>query len=72
MQLRRFDLCIVDECSQILESAAIASLAVADKFLLLGDDMQLSPMVKSHDAMLVARVVSSHGYFDVGRGGNFR
>ena len=46
----------MDECSQIVESSALAPLMVADKFVLVGDDKQLPPVVKSELATFVFRV----------------
>ena len=43
----------MDECSQIVESSALAPLMVADKFVLVGDDKQLPPVVKSELATFV-------------------
>ena len=46
----------MDECSQIVESSALAPLMVADKFVLVGDDKQLPPVVKSELATFVLGV----------------
>ncbi|KAK9460297.1 DNA replication factor Dna2-domain-containing protein [Lipomyces oligophaga] len=47
---RRFDYCIVDEASQITLPICIGPLRVADKFVLVGDDYQLSPLVRDKTA----------------------
>lgn len=47
---RRFDYCIMDEASQLTLPACIGPLKFADKFVLVGDDFQLTPLVKSEKA----------------------
>lgn len=47
---RRFDVCIIDEASQILLPVALGPLFFANKFIVVGDDQQLPPLVKSVDA----------------------
>lgn len=47
---RRFDVCIVDEASQITLSAVLGPLRCANKFVLVGDHYQLPPFVKSAEA----------------------
>ena len=42
-----FDICIIDEASQISIPAIISPLLMADKFILVGDHFQLSPLTKS-------------------------
>jgi DNA replication ATP-dependent helicase Dna2 len=42
-----FDICIVDEASQIPLPVCVAVLRFADKFVLVGDDQQLPPLVRS-------------------------
>ena len=51
---RIFDLVIIDEASQILQSVGLASLFLAHRFVLVGDSQQLPPIVKSSQASLVA------------------
>ncbi|XP_064619573.1 DNA replication ATP-dependent helicase/nuclease DNA2-like [Lineus longissimus] len=48
---RFFDVCIVDEASQILQPACMGPLFYAKKFALVGDPQQLPPVVQSKDAM---------------------
>lgn len=48
---RKFDYCIIDEASQVTLPTCIGPLRHADKFILVGDHYQLSPLVKSADAL---------------------
>ena len=45
-----FDVCIVDEASQISQPACLAPLIHADRFVLVGDHKQLPPLVVSPEA----------------------
>lgn len=47
---RRFDICIVDEASQVLQPACLGPLFVSRKFVLVGDPLQLPPVVESREA----------------------
>lgn len=47
---RKFDYCIVDEASQITLPTCLGPLRYADKFILVGDSMQLPPLVKNASA----------------------
>jgi DNA replication ATP-dependent helicase/nuclease Dna2 len=47
---RKFDVCIVDEASQITLPTCIGPLRFADTFVLVGDHHQLPPLVRSRDA----------------------
>ncbi|CAO3599551.1 unnamed protein product [Absidia cylindrospora] len=47
---RRFDYCIVDEASQITLPVCIGPLQYADKFILVGDQYQLPPIVRDKKA----------------------
>lgn len=49
-QKRRFDVCIVDEASQITQPVCVGAVAAADKFVLVGDHYQLLPLVQSKEA----------------------
>lgn len=49
---RQFDVCLVDEATQILQTEVIRPLLYADKFVLVGDPEQLPPLVKSKEARL--------------------
>lgn len=45
-----FDWCILDEAGQVSQPAAIGAVMRASKFLLIGDDYQLPPMIVSAEA----------------------
>ena len=47
---RKFDLCIVDEAAQALQLAVIGPLTAAKRFVLVGDPLQLPPVVQSRAA----------------------
>ena len=47
---RQFDVCIVDEASQVLQTACLGPLFSADKFVLVGDPKQLPPVIQSKQA----------------------
>lgn len=47
---RTFDFCIVDEATQVFQSAVIRPLLSSEKFVLIGDPDQLPPVVKSRKA----------------------
>jgi DNA replication ATP-dependent helicase Dna2 len=42
---RKFDYCIVDEAGQVTEPITLGPLRMAQKFILVGDHMQLRPIV---------------------------
>ena len=50
--LRRlcFDVCIVDEASQVMQPLCLAPLSKAQTFVLVGDHNQLPPLVVSREA----------------------
>jgi len=48
-----FDICIIDEASQILLPVGIGPLFLSQRFVVIGDNHQLPPLVKSEDAKLV-------------------
>uniref|UniRef100_A0A0N4UJX3 DNA replication ATP-dependent helicase/nuclease n=1 Tax=Dracunculus medinensis TaxID=318479 RepID=A0A0N4UJX3_DRAME len=60
---RRFSVTIVDEASLIVESALLPALSKSDTFILVGDPLQLSPLVKSRIAKLIAKL-SSELFYD--------
>lgn len=43
---RHFDVCVMDEASQVTLPAALRPLALADRFVLAGDHAQLPPLVR--------------------------
>ncbi|GAA5907066.1 hypothetical protein JCM8208_004503 [Rhodotorula glutinis] len=47
---RRFDVCIVDEASQVTLPTCLGPLRFADKFVLVGDHNQLPPLVRNSSA----------------------
>jgi len=47
---REFDVCIVDEASQITLPTCLGPLRFANRFILVGDHHQLPPLVRSHEA----------------------
>ncbi|GAA5914570.1 hypothetical protein JCM5296_006275 [Sporobolomyces johnsonii] len=47
---RHFDVCIVDEASQVTLPTCLGPLRFADKFILVGDHHQLPPLVRNHAA----------------------
>lgn len=46
-----FDVAIVDEASQLTEPLALAAVNLAKRFVLVGDDQQLPPVVTADDAL---------------------
>ncbi|KIH58248.1 hypothetical protein ANCDUO_11548 [Ancylostoma duodenale] len=44
---RKFDYCIVDEASMVLEPVLLPALAAASRFVLVGDAHQLTPLVQN-------------------------
>lgn len=47
---RRFDICVVDEASQLTQPAILGALLCADRFVLVGDHQQLPPVVRNTEA----------------------
>ncbi|BFZ18502.1 hypothetical protein BsWGS_21541 [Bradybaena similaris] len=69
---RQFDLCIVDEASQVLQPACLGPLFHCRKFVLVGDPKQLPPVVQSREARnlgmdesLFARLDSTGATYDL-------
>ncbi|XP_015607764.1 DNA replication ATP-dependent helicase/nuclease DNA2 [Cephus cinctus] len=50
LRRRKFDVCTVDESTQVLQPTLLRPLYAANKFVLLGDPEQLPPIVKSEVA----------------------
>ncbi|XP_018336778.1 DNA replication ATP-dependent helicase/nuclease DNA2 [Agrilus planipennis] len=48
---RIFDICIIDESTQILQCSAFRPLNACEKFVLVGDPHQLPPVIKSKIAL---------------------
>ncbi|KAK4052776.1 DNA replication endonuclease-helicase Dna2 [Microbotryomycetes sp. JL201] len=64
---RRFDVCIVDEASQVTLPACLGPLRFADTFVLVGDHNQLPPLVRNKvarqsglDVSLFKRLSDAH------------
>ncbi|ALC48772.1 CG2990 [Drosophila busckii] len=49
-QHRRFDYCIVDEATQVLQPTVLRALSHCERFILVGDPEQLPPVLRSHQA----------------------
>ena len=47
---RQFDVCIVDEASQVIQAACLGPLFCSKKYVLVGDPKQLPPVVQSKEA----------------------
>ena len=47
---RSFDICVIDEASQVLQPACLAPLFCSQKFVLIGDPEQLPPVIQSKEA----------------------
>jgi len=50
LQRVRFQWGVMDECGQISQPAAIGAMLLSERFLLVGDDYQLPPIVQSLEA----------------------
>lgn len=55
----QFDWCIMDECGQISQPAALGPLTLVKKFLLVGDEYQLPPIVLSLEAQARVSIIYS-------------
>ncbi|KAL0278559.1 UNVERIFIED_CONTAM: hypothetical protein PYX00_000352 [Menopon gallinae] len=53
-----FDICVIDESSQVMQVEAIRPLLFCKKFVLIGDANQLPPVVKKPDARKMGMDVS--------------
>ena len=49
MQTQSFDVAVVDEAGQLTEPGTLAALTLADRFVLVGDDEQLPPVVRAEN-----------------------
>ncbi|KAL5016164.1 hypothetical protein ScPMuIL_005753 [Solemya velum] len=61
---RKFDVCIIDEASQIVQPACLGPLFSAGNFVLVGDPKQLPPVVQSKDARSLGMDVSLFAHLD--------
>ncbi|CAD5215691.1 unnamed protein product [Bursaphelenchus xylophilus] len=66
---RRFDYCVLDEASQVVENIALKPLSCADVFIMVGDINQLCPLVVNERAgyegmelSLMERLLRYHDY----------
>ncbi|MFB6311302.1 MAG: AAA domain-containing protein [Salinirussus sp.] len=46
MREQSFDTAVIDEAAQLTEPATLAAIVLADRFVLVGDDQQLPPVVR--------------------------
>lgn len=51
MRDQEFDVAIVDEASQLTEPATLAAINRAERFVLVGDDQQLPPVVQTEEGV---------------------
>lgn len=52
---RTFDVCIVDESTQVLQPTVLRPLYSAKKFILVGDPDQLPPIIKNKLARYLSK-----------------
>ena len=55
---KRFDCCVVDEAGQVNQPNVLGALFLAQTFVLVGDDQQLPPLVRSAEARSLGMDVS--------------
>jgi len=55
---KRFDCCVVDEAGQVNQPNVLGALFLATTFVLVGDDQQLPPLVRSAEARALGMDVS--------------
>lgn len=55
---RKFDVCLVDESTQVLQSTVLRPLFSAKKIILVGDPDQLPPIVRSPMARYLQFTIS--------------
>ncbi|XP_026813718.1 DNA replication ATP-dependent helicase/nuclease DNA2 [Rhopalosiphum maidis] len=58
LKKRKFDVCIVDEATQVVQSSIIAALHSSKMFVLVGDPQQLPPLIKNKKAKELGMDVS--------------
>ena len=59
LRSRLFDVCVLDEASQVTLPVSLAPLLRARTFVLVGDTYQLAPLVKSDEARVRRRLSKS-------------
>ena len=57
-----FDVVIVDEAGQITQPALLGAISAADAFVLVGDHMQLPPLVASESALEGGKKKKTHAF----------
>lgn len=63
MRTQSFDVAVVDEAGQLTEPGTLAAIALADRFVLVGDHQQLPPVVRAENDLqesLFERLIDSH------------
>ena len=63
MRTQEFDVAIVDEAGQLTEPGTLAAIALADRFVLVGDHQQLPPVVQAENELqesLFERLIETH------------
>lgn len=55
---RQFDVCLVDEATQVFQSTVLRPLFSAKKIILVGDPDQLPPIIRSSIAKFVSYLQS--------------
>uniref|UniRef100_T1IXE8 DNA replication ATP-dependent helicase/nuclease n=1 Tax=Strigamia maritima TaxID=126957 RepID=T1IXE8_STRMM len=50
LQRKRFDFCIIDEAAQVVQIACLGPLFYSNRFILIGDPLQLPPLVQNRMA----------------------
>ena len=56
--MKQFDYVVIDEASQTVEPIMIESLKFAKKFVMIGDYLQLSPIISSDKAKKLGMDIS--------------
>ena len=59
LKMAPFDWCVMDEAGQISQPAALGGMLLAKKYLLVGDNYQLPPLVLSLEAQLMVYILYS-------------
>ncbi len=63
MREESFDAAVVDEAGQLTEPATLAATALADRFVLVGDDRQLPPVVRNAPRLETSLFERLHGEY---------
>lgn len=62
LRLKKFDLLILDEASQVHESAILSHLSFIPKWILIGDHKQLPPVIGQNDELEVPECLMEIGF----------